>query len=89
MQTQQITNVNELPAISGNQELGKFVVSELSLLQHLNIEQVTLDALRHSAGFPVIYLNNRNRVYWLSDVRAWLEGRRRNSQPATAKASEG
>ena len=53
--------------------LSASVVSEIDLLAILNIEQSTLNELRLVKSFPVIRLNNRNRVYLIDDVVTWLK----------------
>ena len=52
------------------------VLSEVSLLELLNIEQPQLDRLRRNKNFPYIRLNTKCRVYLASDVAAWLKERR-------------
>ena len=56
-----------------NSRLQEFIISEIDLLAVLNIEQSTLNELRLEKAFPVIRLNNRNRVYLIKDVVGWLE----------------
>ena len=53
--------------------LSEFVISEVNLLQVLNIELGTLRDLRSIKGFPVIQLNRTNRCYWIPDVLDWLK----------------
>ena len=53
--------------------LSQEVLSEVDLLELLNIDKVTLDALRREKEFPYARLNLRNRVYISSDVLLWLQ----------------
>ena len=60
--------------MSGN--IREQVLSEVDLLELLNIEVGTLDMLRREKGLPYIRLNRRNRVYLAVDVLGWLERQR-------------
>ncbi len=53
--------------------LSQEVLSEVDLLDLLNIDKVTLDVLRREKEFPYARLNLRNRVYISSDVLLWLQ----------------
>ena len=53
------------------------VISEVDLLELLNIEQRTLDRLRREKGFPYVRLDQRNRVYLISEVTGWLKQQQR------------
>lgn len=53
--------------------LSQEVLSEVDLLEVLNIEKQTLDALRREKEFPYVRLNIRNRVYLSSEVLEWLK----------------
>jgi len=55
------------------QTLGDQVLSEVSLLELLNVEQLALDSLRREKGFPFIRLNSKCRVYLADDVLDWLK----------------
>ena len=57
-------------------ELSKHVISEVDLLNMLNVELPVLNQLRLEKGFPVVRLNNRNRVYLVKDIVGWLEAHR-------------
>jgi len=57
-------------------KLNDQVVSEVDLLKILNIELPTLSALRLEKNFPVVRLNQRNRVYLVGDVMDWLKAHR-------------
>ncbi len=61
------------------QTLGDQVLSEVSLLELLNVEQPTLDSLRREKGFPFIRLNVKCRVYLADDVLGWLKQQRRDT----------
>ena len=76
-----------------NSRLSESVVSEIDLLAILNIEQPVLNDLRLEKGFPVVRLNNRNRVYLIEDVRDWLKAHRDTGsgvqrKPATASDTD-
>ena len=71
-----------------NSELSKHVISEFDLLRVLNMEQSTLNVLRYHGDFPVVYLNQRNRVYLIKDLLAYLESRRGYIQRKATKRSE-
>ena len=49
------------------------VLSEVDLLELLNVEQQTLDTLRREKNFPYIRLNIKCRVYLASEVLDWLK----------------
>ena len=53
--------------------LSQQVVSELDLLQTLNIGRSTLDALRREKHFPYVRLSLTARVYLIDSVVAWLK----------------
>jgi hypothetical protein len=57
-------------------------------LRVLNIEQSVLSGLRYKGEFPVVYLNNRNRVYLVKDILGWLENHKGYTQRRIAKHSE-
>ena len=57
-------------------KLSDQVMSEVSLLELLNVEQPTLDRLRREKGFPFIRLNARCRVYLADEVLEWLKHNR-------------
>ena len=61
--------------VVGN-ELSRQAISELDLLTTLNIGYETLGRLRRGKGFPVVYLDQRNRVYLVDEVVAWLKRNR-------------
>jgi predicted DNA-binding transcriptional regulator AlpA len=48
------------------------VLSEVELLEKLNIEQPALDRLRREKDFPYIRLNSKCRVYLAAEVLDWL-----------------
>ena len=56
-----------------NQKLAEVVISEVDLLETLNIEVKHLSVLRLQKGLPYVRLNARNRVYLLPEVVAWLQ----------------
>lgn len=49
------------------------VLSEVEMLEALNVEQRTLDILRREKDFPYIRLNLKCRVYLVNDVMDWLK----------------
>lgn len=49
------------------------IISEVDLLQKLNVPKRTLDDLRTEAGFPYVRLTKRDRVYLVFDVVEWLK----------------
>ena len=55
------------------QRFGDLVLSEVELLEKLNIEQPSLDRLRREKDFPYIRLNIKCRVYLTDDVLGWLK----------------
>jgi len=55
------------------QKLSDQVISEVNLLELLNVEQPVLDNLRREKNFPCIRLNNRSRVYMTDKVLEWLK----------------
>ena len=59
------------------QSLKDQVLSEVDLLELLNVEKPTLDTIRLEKGLPYIRLNNRCRVYLAEDVLGWLKEHRR------------
>jgi len=61
------------------QTLGDQVLSEVSLLELLNVEQPALDSLRREKEFPFIRLNSKRRVYLTDDVIDWLKQQRRDT----------
>lgn len=56
------------------------VISEVDLLQKLNVPKQVLDRLRLEKGFPFVRLTLKDRVYLISDVLAWLEKNKRTIQ---------
>jgi len=62
-----------------NQNYKNQVLSEVELLEWLNVEQPTLDRLRLQKGFPVIRLNAKCRVYLVDEVFDWLKNHRINA----------
>ena len=48
------------------------VISEVDLLEALNIEKRTLDKLRLEKGLPFIRLSPKSRVYLVDKVVAYL-----------------
>ena len=52
------------------------VLSEVELLEMLNVEQPTLDKLRREKDFPYIRLSSRCRVYLGEEVLDWLKKNR-------------
>ena len=59
--------------MSERQLLGEAVISEVDLLELLNIEKPTLDTLRLRKGLPYIRLTDRARVYLTDDILEWLK----------------
>ncbi len=57
-------------------ELSKHVISEVDLLAVLNVELPVLNDCRLEKGFPVVRLNQRNRVYLIEDIVGWLKEHR-------------
>ena len=55
------------------QRLKDQVISEVDLLELLNVEQPTLDRLRREKDFPYIRLNAKCRVYLADEVLGWLK----------------
>ena len=49
------------------------VLSEVDLLEWLNIEKIVLDVLRRQKDFPFVKLDKKNRVYFIDDVMNWLK----------------
>lgn len=62
--------------MSENQSLNGVVLSEVDLLELLNIEKPTLDVLRREKEFPYVRLTITSRVYLAEDVLAWLKQHR-------------
>ena len=60
------------------QTLKSQVLSEVDLLELLNVEQPTLDTLRREKGLPFIRLTTKSRVYLANDVLDWLKRYRRS-----------
>jgi nucleoside-triphosphatase THEP1 len=56
-----------------NQKLAEVVISEVDLLETLNLELKHLSVLRLQKGLPYVRLNSRNRVYLLSEIVVWLQ----------------
>jgi hypothetical protein len=54
------------------------VISEVDLLELLNVEQQTLDNLRRNKGLPYIRLSSKARVYLTEDVLGWLKNTAKN-----------
>jgi hypothetical protein len=66
--------------MSENKQIfGGQILPEVDLLEALNIEKPTLDALRTEKGFPFVRLTSKERVYVVEDVVAWLKEHRRNA----------
>jgi len=53
------------------------VLSEVDLLELLNVEQPTLNTLRLEKGLPYIRLTTKCRVYLADDILGWLKQRQR------------
>ena len=49
------------------------VLSEVDLLELLNVEQPLLDTLRREKGLPFIRLSMKHRVYLADEVLDWLK----------------
>ncbi len=64
-----------------NLRLSEQVISEVDLLETLNIERSQLDVLRLQKGLPYVRLNSRNRVYLLEEVVGWLKENARAVSP--------
>jgi len=63
--------------VSGNEYLfADHVLSEVDLLELLNIEKPALDELRRKKGLPYIRLSRTSRVYLSEDVVKWLREQR-------------
>jgi len=62
-----------------NQTYKNQVLSEVELLEWLNVEQPTLDRLRREKGFPFIRLNAKSRVYQVNEVMDWLKNQKARS----------
>ena len=71
---EQQNNMQRYPQI--NSELARHVCSEADLLATLNLSYDTLGRLRRGKGFPVVYLDLRNRVYLIDEVLEWLKRNR-------------
>ena len=56
------------------------ILSEIKVLDLLNITIETLDTLRREQGFPYVKLTRRDRVYFLEDILEWLENRKGNTE---------
>jgi len=64
--------------VSENQSiLRKHVLSEVEVLEALNVEIGTLNNLRLERGLPFIRLNKWNRVYLAEDILEWAKQHRR------------
>ena len=61
-----------------SQSLKEAVMSEVDLLELLNVEQHVLDNLRREKGFPFIRFTTKHRVYLASEVLEWLKQQRRD-----------
>jgi len=59
------------------QRFSDLVLSEVELLEKLNVELKTLSKLRLEKGLPYIRLDTRNRVYLAEEVLDWLKELRR------------
>ncbi len=55
------------------------VLSEVDLMELLNIEQSVLDNLRLERGFPYVRLNVKRRVYLTDEVLGWLKRNLKNA----------
>ncbi len=62
--------------IEQNQSFSDQILSEVDLLEKLNLEKPTLDVLRREKGLPYIRLNVKCRVYLAEDVLGWLKQHR-------------
>ena len=51
------------------------ILSEVDLLELLNVEKPTLDKLRRKENLPYVRLDAKNRVYLLSSVKQYLKNR--------------
>jgi len=58
------------------QTLRDQVLSEVDLLELLNIEKVTLDGLRLQKALPCVRLTTKCRVYLAEDILDWLKQHR-------------
>ena len=59
--------------MENNLNFNDLVLSEVELLEKLNIEQRTLDNLRREKGFPFVRLSSQCRVYLANEVLGWLK----------------
>jgi len=59
--------------MSVQSRLSDQVISEVDLLELLNVEQHVLDRLRRGKGFPYIRMDIKRRVYLIDQVVAWLK----------------
>ena len=62
--------------MENNRNFKDLVLSEVELLEKLNVELPTLNRLRLEKGFPVIRLNAKCRVYLANEVLDWLRQHR-------------
>jgi len=58
--------------LENREDPGNQVISEVDLLEKLNIRKQLLDHLRRKEDFPYIRLNLLNRVYLWEDVLRWM-----------------
>ena len=49
------------------------VMSEVDLLEWLNIEKPVLDRLRREKNLPYVRLSIKHRVYFVDEVTGWLK----------------
>ena len=68
-----------------NQKLSELIVSEVDLLETLNIDLAQLSVLRLQKGLPYIRINSRNRAYLVNEVVDFL---RDNARTISAKVSQ-
>jgi len=66
--------------MSVQSRLSDQVISEVDLLELLNVEQHVLDRLRRGKGFPYIRMDIKRRVYLIDQVVAWLKDIRNTCQ---------
>ena len=52
-------------------------MSEVDLLEWLNIEKPVLDRLRREKNLPYVRLSTKHRVYFVDEVLGWLKEQQR------------
>ena len=70
-----------MPAMRGMHKSGQLpegglsaqVISELELLERLNLSRSTLDILLREKAFPFVRLSLQSRCYLISSVVGWLK----------------